>query len=626
MAFMGAKTFGGIMPRIDASELPMEAAQVARDVDLTGRNLKAIDFSAPFYSLNDGEDMVNGIPAGEVVTITPGTVPNVASERILSAANVTTRLTINAYRWLSYLHPDTNEWVVAPNDAEGSIVSLVFTEYGMRIDYAVPAASFHQKAGIRYVMNGPLFQFQFAERSASNAGPDSAQSFPIADNLSPENAQFPQCMMPFSDSNAMIFGYFQVVRCDHPSAPEEFYDPNISEAAGVQRFLPANNSTTMASFYINMNYVDNTRRRFYYVQSEVDGSDREGPPSDISQEVIVQPGERVKITGSQNNRVYRSTGSREGFAALEGGAKLLVSPYYDDFSSPLGQELPMYGNPPTFEDGNLLHPAQFGVAFKNNEVWFSDVYRLHVWPEEWKVKFDSDVAAIQLVGASIVVFTEGPNEDDGRVYMMTGSDPRYMGKHEIISTAPMLNKLSLCKIGQSLFYVSHDGLMAVSREGAQNLTEAHFTREEWLELDPEYYSSEVANSSVFLQHEDDGVNLRIDLNEGIAKVSEWTVKTEIAGEWRSRRFAFSTPVRFTAIRVLSLTYPEDDDTINLVIHDEDNGHNYTVPIIGPKSLRPPRMIKSRNWSFTIDVPENGEIEHVAIAGSTAELEIINQAG
>ncbi len=713
MAFMGAKIFGGIMPRIDAGELPFQAAQMARNVDLTGRNLKAINFSDPFYSLNDGEKLVDGIPSGEVVSISTPSKPTVVSERILSSANITTRLTIAAYRWLSYLNPDTNAWVVAPNNADGSIVNLEFTEYGLRIDYAVPSQSFMQKAGIRYLMNGPLFQFKFTERLAADAGPDSSQDFSATDNLSPENAQFPQCMMPFSDSDGNIMGYFQVVRCDHPSAPEEFYDPNISEAVGVARHLPANENTTLATFYVDMNYTTSGRQWFYYVQADVDGSDREGPPSDISDAVQVRPGEMIKITGANGKMVYRSIGSRDGFAALEGGQKVSTSPYYDNFTSPLGQELPMYGNPPTFNQGNLLHPAQFGVAFKAKEVWFSDVYRLHVWPEEWMVKFDTDIMAIQLIGSSVIAFTEGPNGNDGKVYMMTGSDPRYMARYEIVSTAPLLNKLSLCKIGQSLFYVSNDGLMAVTREGAQNLTDAHYTREDWLALTPSGYSAKVANSSVFLEcptgmvlagwgfvtvndefpfnsflndrkmfelvtagptyrifwtgtewqiyHVEDelrlyystsdvatpdlatgwvadegtdqigtvtpyqeGTNLRIDLKEGIAKVSDWTEKSDVAGLWQSRLFTFSIPVRFNAVRVMSNAYPEGDDAIKLIIRNEDSGTNHSHTITGMKSTRPPRMAMARNWSFTIELPKACEIEHISIASSTAELEIINK--
>ncbi len=624
MSFMGARTFGGIMPRTDPGELPLEAARVARDVDLTGRNLKAIDFSSPFYALHDGEgNMVDGIPSGEVATVNVPSAPSVAAERILSSANVTTRLTIKAYRWLSYLNPDTNEWVVSPNDAEGTIDNLEFTEYGIRIDFIMPPAVFTQRPGIRYLLNGPLFQFKFTARSLSQAGPDSTQNFPSDGNLSPENAQFPQCMMPFSNSDGLVFAYFQVIRCDHPSAPEEFYDPTISNPSGVARYVPANNSNTMATFYIDMNYATSGRRHFYYVQADVDGSDREGPPSDISSEVVVKPGEHVKITSALDKMLYRSVGSREGFAALEGGAKIASTSYYDNFTSPLGQEIPMYGNPPSdpsFSAGNLLHPAQFGVAFRSNEVWMSDVFRLHVWPEEWKVKFKTNVQAIQLVGGSIIVFTAD------NVYMMTGSDPRYMGKYEIISTAPLLNKLSLCKIGQSLFYVSNDGLMAIAREGAQNLLAAHYTRENWLALDPEHYSAKVANNSIFLTHENDGKNLRIDLNEGIGRVSEWTAKTAKPGTWKSRLFVFPVPTRFNAVRVLAKTYPEGENAIKLTIHNEDAGTNHEITIAGPGSVRPPRLTKARNWSFTVTVPEGGEIEHVAVAGSTAELEIINQAG
>jgi len=615
MSFMGTNRFGGIMPRIDAGELPLAAAQAAKNVDLTGGNLKAINFPDPVYKLHNAGALVDQIPAGEVVTIAKPWTPTVSTSRMIS----TLGLSIYAWRFLSFLNPSTQEWTSVSYSEQATIAKTIYNEYGMQLEVTVAPVWFTQLPGVLYKLSPAIFQFRFA---SANNGPDSTLRFPSDAAMSAQGAQFPQCFMPYS-SSSVVFGHFQVVRCDHPSAPEEFYDPHIPDIEGVIRNIPEDAGSSTATFEVDMNYVVSTRRFFYYVQTYVDNSDREGPPSEVSKVMVVPPGHKgVIFTGSSTttkHRLYRSVDGQEGFRLLGEGTGASYA-HLDTFREALGEELPIFGNPPTFAVGNLLHPGQFGVAFTGKEVWFSDAFRLHVWPEEWKVVFETNILAVQLISSSVIVFTSGSSGNNGKVFMLTGSDPRYMGKYEIISTAPMLNKLSMCKIGQSLFYVSNDGLMAVGQDGAQNLTAQHFTRKEWLDLTPANYSAEVADNSIFLTHSGTAPNLRIDLSEEMAKVSVWTARQAVEGLWRSRRFVFPTPTRFTSARVLANLYP-----IRLTVHDEDAGNIYECEIRAAKSSRLPRMNKARSWSFTVDVPKAGVIEHVAIANSTADLEMVNRA-
>jgi len=620
MSFMGTQEFSGIMPKVDASELPLSAAQEASNVDLTGGNLKAISLDSPYYSLNDGADVLDQIPAGEVVSINKGNAPSPNKTRMITNL----RLAIKVYRFVSYLAPDTQLWVSTKYTETVTITNTEYTEYGMRIECSTPAFNaFVQLPGIRYEVTGNLFQFVFTEGSG---GPDSTKTFPANAALSPDNAKFPQCYMPYSDAADVVFGHFQTVRCDDPSAPEEFYDPSIANPLGVPRPIPRNGLPTAVTFYVDMNYDVSTRRYTYYVASGYDSEGREGPPSDVTDAQVVRPGEylyflyNISAANPYSARVYRSVDSRDGFAAIGDAPSGSFTRIDDTNTTPLGDALPMYGNPKTFNKGNLLHPAGFGVGAILKELYMSDAYRLHAWPEEWKAVFDTNIMAIQLIGASIVVFTEGPGGTDGKVLMLTGSEPQYMGRYEIISTAPMLNKLSMCKIDQSLFYVSNDGLMAVTSNGAENLTKPHYSRAEWMALTPAGYVADVADASIFLTHAT-SANLRIDLSENLARVSTWTARTNVDGSWKSRKYSFPTPVRFTSGRIISTGYP-----VNLIIHDEDAGVDYQLDITEAKSTRLPRATRSRNWSFTVEVPKDETIDHVAIAGSTAELALINRVG
>lgn len=621
MAFIGTDTFSGLMPRFDESEIPLNAARRAENVDLTGRNLKTIHTASPFYALHDGTDLVDQIPSGEVKTIpTPGK-PGVGVRRMLQDLG----LAINGYAFMSYIDISTGEWVVSKETQSATIANVEYTEYGLRIECTLPAIYVEMsgiKIGTRVELTGPLFQFDFTEK---DDGPDSSAKFPETANLSPHNNSYPQCMMPYSDSNGVVFGHFQVMRCDHVPFTTTLYKSDVDLG---KLYFPENKEKLQATFFVDMNYVVNSRRYYYYVSTYYDSDGREGPPSDISDLCTVRPGEHAKITVSSSTydkRLYRSVNGQDGFAAVAGGDDV-GSPYIDQFHDALGQALPMYGNPPTFDNGNLLHPAQFGVAFEGKNVWFSDVFRLHAWPDEWKVTFETDVLAVQLIGNSVIVFTAGDTgEDNGKVFMMSGSDPRYMSRMEVITTEPLLNKLSLCKIGQSLFYVSTDGLMQVSNNGPQNITASYYTRRQWQELSPEHYSAETADNSIFLTHNNDGTNLRIDLDEKESRISTWTDKTSVAGEWESRVYSFPAPVRFTTARVYATSYPSSPDPqIKLTLHNQETGEDIVNTVEDSNSFRTPRMSKSRLWSYSLDVPNGCEIKHAAVASATIELDVVKQ--
>lgn len=305
--------------------------------------------------------------------------------------------------------------------------------------------------------------------------------------------------------------------------------------------------------------------------------------------------------------------------------------YQDDEYGALGETIPMYGQEPINSDGTnnfisptLLHPGQFGVAAKNEstnslpgEVWFSDVYRLHAWPEEWKVKFETEIKAIHLVGTTVFVFTKGPSGDDGVVYQLSGNNPKHMSRAQVITTEPLLNELSLCKIGQALYYVSIDGVIGVSSQGPQIITAPYYTRRQWQDLTPSNYEAKVADNAIFLTHSGTGDNLRIDLDEKtMGAVTTWTSTSGVSGTWKSRVYSYPKPVRFSVTRIYATTY---STAISLTITDEDTGTTYSCSIDSSGSVRTPRMTKSRLWSFTITVPDGTEVKHVAIASSTAEL-------
>ncbi len=649
MPFMGTNKFGGLNPRLDESMVPATAARKAENVDVTGGNVKSINVASPFEALHNGSTLKDQIPSTEVKHIPkPASKPGVDILKMLDAGDLKLEIWVTAYE--SHYDPDTDDWVthqlasfLSGGYAEITSTQAKHTDYGFRISVDVGTDSFTQYPGIRHIVTPVLFSFNFT--SAATPGPVSNDHIP--EYFSAHNPRCPRVMMPFQDKNGVIIGTFDVFRCDHESAQREYYSWDIVSDAGVTRHVPADNNLTTAEFYVDMHYTY-PRRHYYFVNSYFDDADREGPPSDISDLLTVGPGEHPAVTPATSpdykTRLYRSSQSK-GFLAVEGGDDVSTmledldgdgnaDEYADYEYKPLGDTIPMYGQEPINSDGTndfisptLLHPGQFGVAAKNEsanslpgEVWFSDVYRLHSWPREWMIKFETEIKAIQLVGTTVFVFTKGPSGDDGVVYQVSGNNPQHMSKALVIFTEPLLNELSLCKIGQALYYVSIDGVIGVSSQGPEIITSPYYTRRQWQALSPASYSAKVADDAIFLTHSGSGDNLRIDLDKNtMGAVTTWTDTSGVSGTWTSRTYSYPMPVRFSVTRIYATTY---SSAISLTITDEDTGTTYSCSISSSGSVRTPRMTKSRLWSFTINVPDGTEVKHVAIASSTAELNTV----
>ena len=67
----------------------------------------------------------------------------------------------------------------------------------------------------------------------------------------------------------------------------------------------------------------------------------------------------------------------------------------------------------------------------------------------------------------------------GKPLLVSGTDPSAMGMVEIDANLPNANKRSLVDMGEYAIYSSPDGLVSVSSNGVQVVTEQIFTRDQW---------------------------------------------------------------------------------------------------------------------------------------------------
>ena len=548
--------FGGIVPMLTPEALRDNAAQTAENCDLTSGALRPIDVKLPFIDLKAKNGTLSaGIPSNEVFQIPKPAAPSVKQR--VKLCQPESWLEIYAYTFVSWVNESGNNLVDCLHHGKATIKNIEYTEVGMKITCDFGWVQVAMQPDTIYHISGPKYRFVL-NKDLEKGGPDKKYELPrMVYNSSPT---FPSGIAPLTvdGSPGTVYARFQVDDVDGESFDCKRHFESEDYSSQTQRY-----NLKDVTFDINLNYANPRRRFYYYVQTMVKDRENEieGVPSEISEKVVVLPGERIELdipraAGFSKSNLYRSGTGRDDFFLLK---EADADSHIDKEDRPLGAELPAFGNHPDcnineFLESSLIHPAQFGAAFLGNDLYCSDYYKFHVWPKENTIPFKESIKAIAMSGSTIVVFTTDS------VFGVSGGNPAAMSKYLISNTAPLLNKSSLCRIGNAIFYSSHDGLIMISGGSAVNVTKNHFTRNEWLKLQPETMRLKTNDNSIFI--EASGQCLKFDMDETLKAISSYTATNGIGFKWKSKRFHFPNKEVFDYARI------EADGDVRLNIYTE----------------------------------------------------------
>lgn len=228
-----------------------------------------------------------------------------------------------------------------------------------------------------------------------------------------------------------------------------------------------------------------------YVYTWVTSFSEESEPSPASGEIYWKPGQTVTLSGFvaaptdrtiTKQRIYRSQTSLTGTQLfLIAERNVTTSDFVDSVAVDAFQEpLPSSGwtAPPDTLTGLVSLPNGMMAAFSGKDIYFSEPYRPHAWPESYVLTVDYDVVGLGAFGTTLVIATKG------NPYMASGSAPELMLMEKLELNLPCVNARSIVDLGYSVAYASHDGLVLVSQGGARVVTESVYSRDEWLKLNP----------------------------------------------------------------------------------------------------------------------------------------------
>jgi len=505
-----------MVPKLDPTQLPDGAAALAVNCQVSGGVLVPAGTPSPLVELGPGD--VSAADYGAVSAITAAPVVQARTKicRPFEAmgqdweasdasawAESNSWLRIQVWAWVTVIEQEGvyagRQYVVGYNSRYCRVDDVRYTDSGMFLLVHVPsfdatnaqdlkAGFLKLAAGREYTVHGPIFSLQFKGEKTAFGGPELGINIPPNPHYGDSQLPAGRVALTF---DGKLYGALEVV-----SVRTLDWTRSIDQTAAE---MVRNESLwgEQTIWEIDLNYREPERLHRYYIACPVDGDNREGPPSPLSEEVIVDPGELVTMRMNNPTKLvnlYRSATGGDDFRLLEEKRSITstvdgvaVTDYEDRLYAPLGDVLPVFGNDPGLVSDQIFwHPAGFAVGFQNLEddgergpralIWQSDVYRGWSWPEEYTIPVPEQIQRLVMTGNGVLVF------GTASVWAVVGSSPETGAARRLSSGHPLVNPRSLARLGDHVYYATREGLAEASTSGVRVVTGGHFDQATWIAL------------------------------------------------------------------------------------------------------------------------------------------------
>lgn len=245
---------------------------------------------------------------------------------------------------------------------------------------------------------------------------------------------------------------------------------------------------TVSSFTAPPNASSSETR--VYVYTYVSAYGEEGPPSDASALVTLDPANSAGLTGMStapagsynitSKRIYRSS-TVGASAQFQFVAEIPVAntTYTDSkLQSALGEILPStdWVAPPSGLRGLKALSNGAAIGFKDNTAYLSEPNLPHAWPHQYPI--EDTIVGIGVFRQSAVLLTTG------KPYLMSGADPQAMTVERMELPQACMSKRSIVDTGDGVLYASPDGIVSISSAGIDVVTKGLLSRDQWLAYNP----------------------------------------------------------------------------------------------------------------------------------------------
>lgn len=391
-----------------------------------------------------------------------------------------------------------------------------------------------------------------------------------------------------------------------------------------------------------------------YVVTYVSAYGEEGPPSNASGVVTVDPSQPVGLvslptapSGPYNittKRIYRSSATGTS-AAFQFVAEIPVATatYTDAVSQAnLGEALATdaWFPPPSGLRGLKLMANGAAIGFKGNTAYMSEPNLPHAWPHLYPI--DAPIVGIGVFRQSAVLLT------NSHPYVLSGADPQAMSKEKLELPQACVSKRSIVDTGDGVVYASPDGLVSISSAGIQLITKDLLSREQWLAFNPAsiqayahdsryhmiYQTAAGVRGMAVFDFSGQGASMQLsDLNavtpvtaaysdprsdtlylaQG-TNIVRFNSGSPLTYTWRSKTFRAPFPMNFSVAMVIANAYP-----VTLRVY-AGGVLRHTEVVASAQAFRLPSGYREFDWAF--EVTGTADVSQISVATSVAELKAV----
>ena len=343
-----------------------------------------------------------------------------------------------------------------------------------------------------------------------------------------------------------------------------------------------------------------------YVYTYVTDLGEESEPSAASNEVVVQPGQTVTLTGFAaapsgrtnitRQRIYRTQTGRLGTTLYliedraVGAGSFVDNVAVTDFAEPIPSV--SYNTPPDALKGLTPMPNGMMAAFDGKKVYFCEPYQPHAWPEKYVLTTTDEIVGLGAIGTTLIVMTEGITQ------IASGSMPSSMSMSKLEANYPCINERSIVDLGYVIAYASTTGVVAIDAAGRhQFLTANLFNRDEYLDLEPSTW--------ICSQHMGEYVAF-YDTTNSSESVLSGMLKIPASGDPTLSR---------SAIQAIAAFYDRADGSLNYLPANDEHIYRYDDP------SQPHRDMYWKSKEYVFSYPENFGAILIDGTSATSQAEI-----
>jgi hypothetical protein len=200
-----------------------------------------------------------------------------------------------------------------------------------------------------------------------------------------------------------------------------------------------------------------------YVYTYVNDQGREGPPSNPSNIVFSNDDEFITLTANltvpaadiNKVRVYvAATGGTFNFLLENNIPDTSIDVTSNVFGAPI--ETTLFSAPPDGMLGVVAMANGILAGYLDNNLYFSQPYQSHAWPEDYIKPMDYPIKGLAAIGNMLFISTEG------YPVIAIGNDPAFMTFNKLGAIQANVSDRSMVDMGIGAMYASKDGIVLLS--------------------------------------------------------------------------------------------------------------------------------------------------------------------